>query len=175
VSISSGAKTGIYTTPELKNLLQSMNELKREVSRLGRGNPDRISYNRLLKDVDSLDESLRAHFRELNTLGETLASASSRRLTGKQRLMLRWLSEGYKGSAIYTNLIERLSEELSIPRSTVRWNLQGLRDANLIRAGDRLNKGMPVELTDAGRMMAGIISSGRGLGNNLNGDNTGCK
>jgi len=159
VNISSGAKTGFYTTPELKNLLQSMNDMKREVSKFGKSNPDRVSYNRLLKNVDSLEESLRAHFRELNAFGETLASASSRRLTRKQRLMLRWLSEGYRGSAIYTDLIERLSEELKIPKSTVRWNLQGLRDANLIRAGDRRNKGIPVELTDAGRMMAGILAA----------------
>ena len=162
MNVSSGAKAGIYTTPELKNLLQSMNDLKREISRFGKGNPDRISYNRLLKNVDSLEESLRTHFRELNAFEETLASASSRRLTRKQRLMLRWLSDGYGEDTIYTSLIERLSEDLCIPRSTVRWNLQGLREANLIRAGDRENKGVPVELTDAGRMMAGIVAAGGG-------------
>ena len=157
MNASSGAKTGIYTTPELKNLLQSMNDLKREVSRFGKGNPDRISYNRLLKNVDSLEESLRTHFRELNTFEETLASASSRRLTRKQRLMLRWLSEGYGEATIYTSLIDQLSEDLGLPKSTVRWNLQGLREANLIRAGDRENKGIPVELTDAGRIMASVV------------------
>jgi DNA-binding transcriptional ArsR family regulator len=157
VNASSGAKTGIYTTPELKNLLQSMNDLKREVSRFGKGNPDRISYNRLLKNVDSLEESLRTHFRELNTFEETLVSASSRRLTRKQRLMLRWLSEGYGEATIYTSLIDQLSEDLGLPKSTVRWNLQGLREANLIRAGDRENKGIPVELTDAGRIMASVV------------------
>jgi antitoxin (DNA-binding transcriptional repressor) of toxin-antitoxin stability system len=41
----------------------------------------------------------------------------------------------------------------------VRWNLQGLREANLIRAGDRENKGVPVELTDAGRIMASIVAA----------------
>jgi DNA-binding MarR family transcriptional regulator len=139
-----------------------MNDLKREISRFGKGNPDRISYNRLLKNVDSLEESLRTHFRELNAFEETLASASSRRLTRKQRLMLRWLSDGYGEDTIYTSLIERLSEDLCIPKSTVRWNLQGLREANLIRAGDRENKGVPVELTDAGRMMASIVAAGGG-------------
>ena len=137
-----------------------MNDLKREVSRFGKGNPDRISYNRLLKNVDSLEESLRTHFRELNTFEEALASASSRRLTRKQRLMLRWLSEGYGEATIYTSLIDQLSEDLGLPKSTVRWNLQGLREANLIRAGDRENKGVPVELTDAGRIMASVVVAG---------------
>ena len=46
------------------------------------------------------------------------------------------------------------------PKSTVRWNLRGLRDAGLIRAGDRENKGIPVGLTELGRLMADYISSG---------------
>jgi len=57
-------------------------------------------------------------------------------------------------------LIERLSRELGVPRSTVRWNLRGLRETGLIRAGDKENKGIPVELTYMGRVMSEYISSG---------------
>jgi Fe2+ or Zn2+ uptake regulation protein len=88
-----------------------------------------------------------------------LEAASARRLTDKQRMMLRIVAE-VQGDTLYTTLIDRVSEELDIPKSTVRWNLKGLRDAGLIAAGDRDNKGVPVRLTDAGRVMAGIVSPG---------------
>jgi predicted ArsR family transcriptional regulator len=56
---------------------------------------------------------------------------------------------------VYTVLIQQLSDELAIPESTVRWNLKGLREAELIRAGTKDNKGVPVSLTAMGRIMAG--------------------
>jgi len=158
VNVSSSAKAGFYPTPESKNLIQSLNELKRELSRFGKTNPDRIGYNRLVKDVDFLEESLHEHYRELYAMEGALEAASARRLTEKQRMMLRIVSE-VKGETLYTTLIERVSEELDIPRSTVRWNLKGLRDAGLIAAGDRDNKGVPVRLTETGRIMAGVVSS----------------
>jgi len=86
-----------------------------------------------------------------------LEAASTRRLTEKQRMMLRIVAE-FQGEIIYTTLIERVSAELDIPKSTVRWNLKGLRDAGLIAAGDRDNKGVPVRLTETGRVMAGVVS-----------------
>jgi len=119
---------------------------------------DTISYNRLLKSLDALEESLRVHFKELYALERALMAAASMRLTRKQRLMLRWLVENYRGKEVYTSLIERISEGLGIPKSTVRWNLRGLREAGLIRAGDRENKGIPVRLTERGRMVAEYVS-----------------
>jgi len=119
---------------------------------------DTISYNRLLKSLDALEESLRVHFKELYALERALMAAASMRLTRKQRLMLRWLVENYRGEEVYTSLIERISEDLGIPKSTVRWNLRGLREAGLIRAGDRENKGIPVRLTERGRMVAEYVS-----------------
>ncbi|MCX6649382.1 MAG: helix-turn-helix domain-containing protein [Candidatus Bathyarchaeota archaeon] len=157
MNVSSSAKAGFYPTPESKNLVQSLNELKRELSRFGKTNPDRIGYNRLVKNVDSLEESLKEHYRELYAMEGALEAASARRLTEKQRMMLRIVA-GVQGETLYTTLIDRVSEELSIPRSTVRWNLKGLRDAGLIAAGDRDNKGVPVRLTETGRVMAGVVS-----------------
>ena len=158
MNVSSSAKAGFYPTPESKNLVQSLNELKRELSRFGKTSPDRIGYNRLVKNVDSLEESLKEHYRELYAMEGALEAASSRKLTEKQRLMLRIVAE-VQGETLYTTLIDMVSEELNIPKSTVRWNLKGLRDAGLIAAGDRDNKGVPVRLTETGRVMVGLVSS----------------
>ena len=157
MNVSSSVKAGFYQTPESKNILQSLNDLKREVYRFGKTHPDRIGYNRLVKNVDSLEESLKEHYRELYVIEAALEAASSRRLTDKQRMMLRIVAE-VQGETLYTTLIDRVSEELEIPKSTVRWNLKGLRDSGLIAAGDRDNKGVPVRLTETGRVMFGLIS-----------------
>ena len=157
VNVSSSAKAGFYTTPEFKNIVQSLHEIKREISRLGKTNPDPIGYNRLLKNVDSLEESLKEHDRELYALEGALEAASSHRLTEKQRVMLQIVAE-VQCETLYTNLIDKVSKDLRIPRSTVRWNLKGLRDSGLIAAGDRDNKGIPVRLTETGRIMADFVS-----------------
>lgn len=153
MNVSSYPKS-FYPTNESRNLLKTIRRLKREVSRFGDNVSDPIGYNRLLKDIDAMEASLRLHFKELTTMEEALVSASSQSLTDKQKVMLRWLTHNCDGETVYTVLIERLSEDLRIPKSTVRWNLRGLRDASLIRAGDRENKGVPVRLTEAGRLMA---------------------
>jgi DNA-binding transcriptional ArsR family regulator len=159
VNVSSSVKAGFYPTPESKNLIQSLKELKRELSRFGKTNPDRIGYNRLVKNVDSLEETLKEHYRELYALEGALEAASTRRLTEKQRMMLRIVAD-VQGETLYTTLIDKVSEELDIPKSTVRWNLKGLRDAGLIAAGNRENKGIPVRLTETGRIMTGVVSLG---------------
>jgi DNA-binding transcriptional ArsR family regulator len=137
--------------------MQSLRDLKRELSRFGKTNPDRIGYNRLVKNVDSMEESLKEHYRELYAIEGALEVVSVRRLTEKQRMMLQIVSE-VQGETLYTTLIEKVSDELEIPKSTVRWNLKGLRDAGLIEAGNRENKGIPVRLTETGRIMAGVVS-----------------
>lgn len=81
-------------------------------------------------------------------------TAASTKLTEKQRTILQWLTTQYEEDEVYTNLIKQLSEELEIPESTVRWNLRGLREAELINAGTKDNKGVPVTLTMMGRIMA---------------------
>ncbi|MGD0803965.1 MAG: hypothetical protein ABSA11_07830 [Candidatus Bathyarchaeia archaeon] len=111
----------------------------------------------MVKNVDSLEESLKEHYRELYVMEGALEVASTRSLTEKQRMMLRIVSE-VQEETLYTTLIERVSVELNIPKSTIRWNLKGLRDAGLIAAGDRDNKGVPVRLTESGRIMVGVFS-----------------
>lgn len=154
MTVSSAEERKFYPTPEFRNLLTTAKRLRREVIRLGVRGADPVSYNRLLKNLDALEESLNVHFKELFALERALMSAAYTRLTKKQRMLLNWLAKEYREELVYTTIIERISEDLNIPRSTVRWNLRGLREAGLIRAGDRENKGIPVGLTEMGRIMA---------------------
>jgi len=156
VTVSSVEKRGFYLTPEFQNLLSTARNLRRAFSRLEAA--DTISYNRLLKNLDALEASINMHFKELYELEGALKAAMSTRLTRKQRRLLRWLVEDYRDEMVYTALIERISEDMDIPKSTVRWNLRGLREADLITAGDRENKGVPVRLTKRGEIVANYIS-----------------
>ena len=153
---SSSAKAGLYQTPESKNILQSLNDLKREVCKFGSTHPDKLAYNRLVKNVDDLEVSLKNQHKELTAMERILETSQERRLTDKQRIMIKIVAE-LEGNALYTKLIERISAELSIPKSTVRWNLKGLRDAGFIAAGDRNNKGIPVRLTEMGQILLGVV------------------
>lgn len=154
MNISSIIKEPIYPIPEFRNVIESLTKLKVEVARFRHQIRDQISYNKLLKNIDTLEESIFSHYVELNNVEKLFMMASTLRLTRKQKIILRWLVEHYNKKSVYTVLIQELSEKLNIPRSTVRWNLKGLRDADLIEAGDKDNKGIPVSLTPIGRIMA---------------------
>jgi len=142
-----------YPTPEFSDILSNIRSIKREVAGFGQ-ETNQIAINRLIKRVDALEQSIHAHGRQLNQLEQALMTAASTRLTGKQRIILNWLTANRVEGTVYTNLIKQLSGELSIPESTVRWNLRGLREAELINAGTKENKGVPVSLTTMGRIMA---------------------
>lgn len=157
MNVSSADGHNFYPTPEFGKLLTTAKRLRRDVIRLRRVGTDTISYNSLLKNIDALEESLKVHFEEIFTLERAFTATASTRLTKKQRRMLRWLLEKYRDEVVYTTLIDRLSEDLSIPKSTVRWNLRGLRDAGLIIAGDKENKGIPAGLTGMGKIVADYI------------------
>jgi DNA-binding MarR family transcriptional regulator len=140
-------------TPDPREIIRSIRTLKREVSRIGESSPG-AEYSRLERRIDALEESVRHHISQLDNLEQALMTAASTRLTGKQRTILGWLVT-HSEKPVYTVLIQQLSDELAIPESTVRWNLKGLREAELIRAGTKDNKGVPVSLTAMGRIMAG--------------------
>ena len=84
-------------------------------------------------------------------------TVASTKLNEKQRIILQWITMHNIEPIVYTNLIKQLSEELGIPESTVRWNLRGLREAELINAGTKQNKGVPVSLTTMGRIMSSYV------------------
>lgn len=145
-------------TSDPGDIIRSIRNLRREVTRIGESNPG-AEYSRIQERLEALEDKVRRHVSRLGDMEQALATASSTRLTEKQRTILRWLVERSGEPAIYTALIQQLSEELRIPESTVRWNLKGLRDAALIRAGTKDNKGVPVSLTAMGLIMAGCAAA----------------
>ena len=152
--IFSRPKSQNYPTPEFKNILENIQDIKREVNEFGQSTNDTIAINRLIKRVDALEQSIHRHRWQLDQLEQALMTAASTKLTEKQRIILQWLTTSSGDDEVYTNLIKQLSDELEIPESTVRWNLRGLREAELINAGTKENKGVPVSLTMMGRIMA---------------------
>jgi len=159
VNVSSIHKDEFYPPPELKNFLAAADILKAEFSMRWRGDEGETRYRRVMENLETLQESLTVHYKEFYAVERALIATASNSFTEKQRTLLRWLSEFSGCGDVYTVLIERLSRDLGIPKSTVRWNLRRLRDSGVITAGDRDNKGIPVELTEMGRLIAGHVSS----------------
>lgn len=160
MTISSPNKEDFYSLTELKNIITAIRNLKREITRHWTGEKASTRYRRVMDNLETLQESLDHHYEDYYAMERALVAAASNRFTEKQRRLLKWLSEEYSEREVYTVLIDRLSEDLNIPKSTVRWNLRRLREAGLIRAGDRDNKGVPVGLTEPGRLMAEYFASG---------------
>jgi DNA-binding MarR family transcriptional regulator len=154
VNVSSINKDRAYPIPEFSNVVESLTQLKIEVAKFRYQTSDEVYYFKLLKKIDDLEESIYSHFKELSNIEQLFIMAASAKLTKKQMVILRWLIERHNKKTVYTVLIQEISRELEIPKSTVRWNLKGLRDADLIKAGDKNNKGIPVALTPMGRIMA---------------------
>jgi DNA-binding MarR family transcriptional regulator len=154
VNVSSFNKESNYPTPEFRKIIESLERLKKDVKKVQSNTKDLMGYTKLIKNISSLEEAIHQHYRELNSIEQLFILATTAKLTKKQRMILRWLVERYNQKTVYTVLIQELSKELEIPRSTVRWNLRGLRDAELIQAGDKDNKGIPVSLTLIGKIMA---------------------
>jgi len=144
-------------TQELKHILTKAKKIKKDATNLGGVFSGTTSYWRLIKNLDSLEASLKLHLEGLKDFEKWVLTISSTKLTKKQILILKWLIEHYKGDLVYTNLIETVSEALDLPRSTVRWNLKGLREAGLILAGDRNTKGITVRVTELGSLVAKIV------------------
>jgi DNA-binding MarR family transcriptional regulator len=154
VNVSSIIKDKTNQIPEFSNIIESLTQLKIEVARFRYQTRDEVYHNKLFKKIDTLEESIYSHFKELSNIEQLFMMAASAKLTKKQIVILRWLVEHHQEKTVYTVLIQEISRELEIPKSTVRWNLKGLRDADLIKAGDKNNKGIPVALTPMGRIMA---------------------
>ncbi|MFP3951630.1 MAG: hypothetical protein ACLFVP_05790 [Candidatus Bathyarchaeia archaeon] len=156
MNISSLDKPRSRPARELEELLQQIDELKRKLRVLS-GNTGKDSYQDLVEDLNGVENSLHGYLQRYFIMTRALETATSIKLTEKQRMILQWLKEKYSDPDIYTKLIEKISTELKIAKSTVRWNLRGLREADLIEAGSKDNKGIPVSLTSTGRIMANYI------------------
>ncbi|MEM4576178.1 MAG: hypothetical protein QW701_01805 [Candidatus Nezhaarchaeales archaeon] len=82
------------------------------------------------------------------------------KLTKLQKiLLLRLYSEDCNDYTL-SSLVRKLSTELEVPESTLKWSLRGLRDMGLITSGGKDAKGIPVSLTYAGLIVAKNIAEG---------------
>jgi len=94
----------------------------------------------------------------LEFLREILGALTKKRLNTKQ---LKLLSEIERNEGLlYYQLINKLSREQGLPKSTVRWNLNKLREAKMVITGDKNNKGIPVKLTKRGKMLVLALKNG---------------
>jgi DNA-binding transcriptional ArsR family regulator len=92
-------------------------------------------------------------------LEETLENLIKERINTKQIELLLKIEENE--GLFYYKLIKKLSKETGLPESTVRWNLNRLRSAKLVITGDKNNKGVPVKLTERGKMIALAFKNGK--------------
>jgi hypothetical protein len=157
VNVSSTDKNNFYPTPELKNVLNATNDLHSVITRSWAEEIDTTLYHRVMESLEAIRESLVLHSKEIYGMEQALLAAASSRLTEKQQDLLRWVAGRDDEFCIYTVLIDRYSLARRIPKSTVRWNLRGLREAGLIVAGDKENKGIPVALTEMGQTLADYL------------------
>ena len=111
--------------------------------------------DKTLWEAETILRELEEKFSELERSVSALASLS---LTEKQQRILRWLKENNEEEIVYTRMVNAISREFNMPESTARWNLRILREAALLEAGDQANKGIPVKLTEAGRIALEMIS-----------------
>lgn len=161
MTVSSPNKEEFYPPPELKDFFNTAENLKAEFRMRWEGEVDKEQYRRVMENLEELQESLTLQYKEFYTVREALIASASASFTQKQRNILRWLAGNRLEKVVYTVLIDLLSVSLDIPKSTIRWNLRGLRESGLIMAGDRENKGIPVRLTVMGELIAEHLSGFR--------------
>ncbi|MBI2084983.1 MAG: hypothetical protein HYT71_00550 [Candidatus Aenigmarchaeota archaeon] len=80
---------------------------------------------------------------------------SGLRLTQKKRMILREIVK-ISGRTTFTSAVDRVSRELSMPYSTVKWNMMKLRSSGLITAGTKDRQSLPIVVTEFGRAAADI-------------------
>lgn len=108
------------------------------------------------KFSDSIMKSLEEASIKIQYLEELIKILLNNKLTKKQIKLLNRIKD--KEGILYYQLIEKLSKELSIPTSTVKWNLNKLRNLGIIITGDKNNKGVPVKITSKGKILLKIFN-----------------
>ncbi len=80
---------------------------------------------------------------------------SGLRLTQKKRMILREIVK-ISGRTTFTSAVDRVSRELALPYSTVKWNMMKLRSSGMIIAGTKERQSLPITVTASGRVAAGL-------------------
>lgn len=112
------------------------------------------------RESESVRKTLENASRRVVALEEALEALVKNRLNRHQLQLLSKLVENE--GLLYYRLVQKLSCDLHEPPSTIRWNIRKLRDAGLIVAGTRNNKGVPVKTTLAGRLVLRAARNGDG-------------
>jgi hypothetical protein len=95
----------------------------------------------------------------ISILRDVLKLLISSDLGKKQFELLTSLKENE--GLLYYQVVQNISSDQGIPSSTVRWNLNKLRNADLVIAGDKNNKGIPVQLSIYGRLVASLYEESK--------------
>lgn len=93
-------------------------------------------------------------------LEESLVRLAEKAITESQRQILSYIlcRESSSDPKTYSWYVRAISKELNLPESTVKWSLNGLREACLIEAGSAKERGIPLRLTYSGTIVAGRIT-----------------
>jgi len=76
------------------------------------------------------------------------------RLSDKQKQLLPLADEFLKHKEMSLNsLVEKISKELKMSFSTVKWNMNVLKKTGLIDGGRKNSKGLPARLTLGGKIL----------------------
>ncbi|MEM2914002.1 MAG: hypothetical protein QW265_00565 [Candidatus Bathyarchaeia archaeon] len=118
------------------------------------------SSNALAEEPDqflsSIIKSLEEASIKIQNLEEIIKTLLNNRLSKKQLRLLSGVKN--KEGLLYYRLIQILSREFSMPTSTVKWNLNRLRELDTIVTGNKNNKGVPVRVTLKGKMLLKIFN-----------------
>ncbi|MEM3464095.1 MAG: hypothetical protein QXL91_04445 [Candidatus Bathyarchaeia archaeon] len=134
-----------------------VNKISRELAKPNRQNDAAIEVEGFVNVSKVLRLSERKDFqKKIEAVMEVLEALAKKRITMKQLNLLSKIEENE--GLLYYQLVDKVSQEQKLPKSTVRWNLAKLREAGLIVAGDKQNKGLPVELTEKGRIALSAVS-----------------
>ena len=119
---------------------------------------NKISQENAGTIVELLRTTIECASEKILALEEVLETLTKKRLNMKQLELLLKIEQNE--GLLYYQLVNKLSQEQGLPESTVRWNLNRLRDAKMVVTGDKNNKGVPVKLTRNGKMVALAFKNG---------------
>ncbi len=111
----------------------------------------------LISPENNPESSLEPLLERIATLEEVSEILVNHHLNKKQLELLSRMKENE--GLLYYRLVEKIAAEQKMPASTVRWNLDRLRRAHLVVTGDRNDKGIPVRLTEFGKVVASAFES----------------
>jgi len=111
------------------------------------------------ENIEFVREALENASQKISALEEALETLTKKRLNRKQLELLLKIKQNE--GLLYYQLINKLSQKQGLPESTVRWNLNKLRDAEMIITGDKNIKGVPVKLTEKGKIVTSAFKNGK--------------